>query len=366
MNALLTAFYAVVALAGALVFLLTRRTPRRAYIAFRRLYALTDGRSNDLAAAVLSRLRPPAPGARAAGVLGELDAARVAAVCAQLERDGFFVFEERLAPAACERLRRFALESAAEPMPAPIAPEPQQVVTIDLPPAPEVAPMVLAAVQPEPQPEPAPAVVADAEPAPPPDSLRWFETKWARRSQPLCRSGVWRFHELLPFAPPEQVVTVGEGQTPLVPTDGVGVYIGLNAGCLYLQYEGMNPSGSFKDNGMTAAFTHARTIGAKRAACASTGNTSASLALYCCATKLMQAVIFIGSGKNANMRPADIVGAIVNEAGIEAKSIGGIEVNEKFSLVELPEDLVDDVIQALRSTTIKGKKQTVRRDAANR
>ena len=56
----------------------------------------------------------------------------------------------------------------------------------------------------------------------------------------------------------------------------------------------------------------------------------------------------------------------MNEAGIEAKSIGGIEVNEKFSLVELPEDLVDDVIQALRSTTIKGKKQTVRRDAANR
>ncbi len=76
--------------------------------------------------------------------------------------------------------------------------------------------------------------------------------------------------------------------------------------------------------------------------------------------------VFIGSGKSANMRPVDIVGAIVNEAGIEAKSIGGIEVNEKFSLVELPEDLVDDVIQALRSTTIKGKKQTVRRDAANR
>ena len=65
----------------------------------------------------------------------------------------------------------------------------------------------------------------------------------------------------------------------------------------YLQYEGMNPSGSFKDNGMTAAFTHAHTIGARRAACASTGNTSASLALYCGVSKLMQAVIFIGSGK---------------------------------------------------------------------
>jgi threonine synthase len=131
----------------------------------------------------------------------------------------------------------------------------------------------------------------------PPDSLRWFEKKWARRNEPLCRSGVWRFHELLPFAPPEKIVTIGEGQTPLIPTDGVANYVGSNAGCLYLQYEGMNPSGSFKDNGMTAAFTHAHTIGARRAACASTGNTSASLALYCCSSKLMQAVIFIGSGK---------------------------------------------------------------------
>jgi len=132
---------------------------------------------------------------------------------------------------------------------------------------------------------------------PVPDSLRFFEQKWARRNEPLARSGVWRFHELLPFAPPSQVVTIGEGQTLLHSSDGVAKYVGLNAGGLYLEYEGMNPSGSFKDNGMTAAFTHAHTIGAKRAACASTGNTSASLALYCGVSKLMQAVIFIGSGK---------------------------------------------------------------------
>ena len=61
----------------------------------------------------------------------------------------------------------------------------------------------------------------------------------------------------------------------------------------------MNPSGSFKDNGMSAAFTHARCVGATRAACASTGNTSASLALYCSVTRLMKAVIFVGSGKIA-------------------------------------------------------------------
>jgi threonine synthase len=71
----------------------------------------------------------------------------------------------------------------------------------------------------------------------------------------------------------------------------------MKPGSLFLQYEGMNPSGSFKDNGMSAAFTHARLTGAQRAACASTGNTSASLALYSSMTKLMKAVIFVGSGK---------------------------------------------------------------------
>ena len=104
---------------------------------------------------------------------------------------------------------------------------------------------------------------------------------------------------MLPFAAPEQVVTVGEGQTLLHPSHGVARYVGSRPGRLYLQYEGMNPSGSFKDNGMSAAFTHARTIGAERAACASTGNTSAALALYSSVTKLMKAVIFVGTGKIA-------------------------------------------------------------------
>src|SRR5689334_19174708 len=131
----------------------------------------------------------------------------------------------------------------------------------------------------------------------PPRSLRDFEAKWSRRTDPLAFSGVWRFRELLPFAPPEQVLTIGEGQTILQRADTVAQYVGMSPGCLFLQYEGMNPSGSFKDNGMTAAFTHARMVGAARAACASTGNTSASLAVFCSATGLMRAIIFIGSGK---------------------------------------------------------------------
>ena len=130
-----------------------------------------------------------------------------------------------------------------------------------------------------------------------PATLQSFEEKWSRRNEPLCLSGVWRFQELLPFARPDDIVTIGEGQTLLHASDGVARFVGVQAGKLFLQYEGLNPSGSFKDNGMTAAFTHAHTIGARRAACASTGNTSASLALYCGVSKLMQAIIFIGSGK---------------------------------------------------------------------
>jgi threonine synthase len=142
-------------------------------------------------------------------------------------------------------------------------------------------------------------VAYDWDRLPLPGSMAGFEAKWARRHEPHCLSGVWRFHDLLPFAPLDQCVTVGEGQTLLHPSDGVARYVGVKPGRLYLQYEGMNPSGSFKDNGMSAAFTHARSVGAARAACASTGNTSASLALYCSVTRLMRAVIFVGSGKIA-------------------------------------------------------------------
>lgn len=130
-----------------------------------------------------------------------------------------------------------------------------------------------------------------------PKSLREFERFWTQRHDPIRYSGLWRFYELLPFASKDTVVTIGEGQTLLQQADSVASYVGVNDGNLFLQYEGMNPSGSFKDNGMSAAFTHARATGAKRAACASTGNTSASLALYCAVTRLMKAVIFIGSGK---------------------------------------------------------------------
>ena len=134
---------------------------------------------------------------------------------------------------------------------------------------------------------------------PVPRSLREFESRWARRLEPLEFSGVWRFRQLLPFAPDDQIVTIGEGQTILQQAGAVAKYCGLAADRLYLQYEGLNPSGSFKDNGMTAACTHARMVGARNAACASTGNTSASLAIFASATQMFRVIVFVGSGKIA-------------------------------------------------------------------
>lgn len=134
---------------------------------------------------------------------------------------------------------------------------------------------------------------------PVPASLREFEARWSSRRNPLDLSGVWRFRELLPFAPPDQIVTIGEGQTILQDSPQVARYVGMQPGRLFLQYEGLNPSGSFKDNGMTAAATHARMVGARLAACASTGNTSASLAIYAGVTGLFKVIVFVGSGKIA-------------------------------------------------------------------
>jgi threonine synthase len=135
--------------------------------------------------------------------------------------------------------------------------------------------------------------------APVPTSLREFESRWGTRHQPLDFSGVWRFRDLLPFAPDNRIVTIGEGQTILQRSQALARYVGLDDDSLFLQYEGLNPSGSFKDNGMTAACTHARMVGATTAACASTGNTSASLAIYASTTRLLKVVVFVGSGKIA-------------------------------------------------------------------
>jgi len=131
-----------------------------------------------------------------------------------------------------------------------------------------------------------------------PSTLADFAKRWSTKSNVLDFSGVWRFRNLLDFCDDKYKVTVGEGQTILQQNDDLANALGIKAGCLYLQYEGLNPSGSFKDNGMTAAFSHAKMVGAKSSACASTGNTSASMALYAHSCGL-KCTVFIGAGRIA-------------------------------------------------------------------
>ena len=72
--------------------------------------------------------------------------------------------------------------------------------------------------------------------------------------------------------------------------------------------------------------------------------------------------IYIGLGRSAGIRPADLVGAIANEAGIPARSIGAIDITDRFSLVEVPAAQIEQIIASLRATMIRGKKINARRD----
>ncbi len=118
-----------------------------------------------------------------------------------------------------------------------------------------------------------------------------------RGQQPgVGASGVWRFREVvLPSA--EVVVTHPEGNTPLLHRDALDAWTGL--GRLLLKHEGHNPTGSFKDRGMTVGVTQATRIGARAVACASTGNTSASLAAYAAQAGL-PALVLVPAGNVAS------------------------------------------------------------------
>ena len=102
-------------------------------------------------------------------------------------------------------------------------------------------------------------------------------------------SGVWRYRELLPFDDAAPFVTLFEGNTPLYDAPRCADYCGLVG--LRLKHQGCNPTGSFKDTGMTAAITQAVVLGAHTAVCASTGNTAASLAAYAARAGLQAAIL---------------------------------------------------------------------------
>jgi threonine synthase len=127
------------------------------------------------------------------------------------------------------------------------------------------------------------------------DALRSLWRERRHSNAELDLSGVWRFRELLP-APDsaDQVITLREGNTPLYQLSQSSGRTGVSR--LYAKHQGMNPTGSFKDAGMTVAATFARQAGYRWVACASTGNTSASMAAYA-ARGSLRSLVLVPEGK---------------------------------------------------------------------
>ena len=122
-----------------------------------------------------------------------------------------------------------------------------------------------------------------------------WESRWGTK-RGLYSSGVWRYKELILDIDEKYIVSRQEGNTRLYPAGKAGEYAGLKN--FFLKHEGENPTGSFKDRGMTCGVSAAKYYGAQQVACASTGNTSASMASYADIGG-MRSIIFIPEGKIA-------------------------------------------------------------------
>jgi threonine synthase len=119
----------------------------------------------------------------------------------------------------------------------------------------------------------------------------------AKRFAARGGSGVWRYRELVMPGAPAEPVSYPEGNTPLLARPAVNAWSG--AAHLLLKHEGMNPTGSFKDRGMTVALTQAKRTGARAVACATTGNTGASMAAYAALAGIPALVLVPAQGVSA-------------------------------------------------------------------
>lgn len=132
---------------------------------------------------------------------------------------------------------------------------------------------------------------------PNPGALKWLWRERRCSSEALDQSGVWRYRELLPILDSfGNAVSLREGDTPLYHLPRAAKALGIDQ--LFAKHQGMNPSGSFKDTGMTAALSVAHERRFEWVACASTGNTSASMAAYA-ARAGMRSLVLIPDGKIA-------------------------------------------------------------------
>ena len=162
------------------------------------------------------------------------------------------------------------------------------------------------------------------------------------------RSGVWRFREFLPFDPDTAIVTLIEGNTPLYEAPRSAKYCALAH--LRLKHQGANPTGSFKDTGMTAAVTQARKLGAHLVMCASTGNTAASLAAYAARADLLCAII-VPSGQVSHAKLAQAL-----DYGAKVLEVEGNFDSCMHVIRELAEDDSVYLVNSINPFRIEGQK----------
>lgn len=178
-----------------------------------------------------------------------------------------------------------------------------------------------------------------------------LQTLWTRRLasfETRDRSGVWRYRELLPFADDAPIVSLAEGNTPIYDAPISSAYCGLRA--LTLKHQGCNPTGSFKDTGMTVAITQALILGAQTVVCASTGNTAASLAAYAARAKL-QCAILVPRGQISHAKLAQSL-----DYGAAVLELDGNFDDAMRVIRELAEDESIYLVNSINPFRIEGQK----------
>ncbi len=118
---------------------------------------------------------------------------------------------------------------------------------------------------------------------------------------------MWRYRELLPVQDPENIVTLGEGMTPLLPLPGIGRSLGLRH--VFVKEEGLNPTGSFKARGLSAAVSKARELGVRAAAMPSAGNAASAAAAYCARAGMELYLVMPADAPHTNKAECAVYGA---------------------------------------------------------
>ena len=185
-----------------------------------------------------------------------------------------------------------------------------------------------------------------------PEKLRYAWHQRRLSGEPIDRSGVWRFRELIPIIEPgTRIISLSEGSTPLVGTRRAGWWAGPIH--LTIKHQGSNPTGSFKDLGMTACITRAASRNVQIVACASTGNTSSSMAAYAGRAGL-KALLFVPYQQISAAKLAQALdfGALVVEVGDT--------FDEAFKLLrEIAPELGLYLVNSVNPFRIEGQKTIV-------